>query len=262
MAVNARDAMPGGGMFEISARNATCVREVDELAGEYVVLTIADNGEGMAPDIQARVFEPFFTTKEVDKGTGLGLSQVYGFAQQSGGRVTLRSTLGQGTEITLYLPRSDALAPAASEAESFQQVEGVEILVVEDNPEVLDVAVGLLEQLGNQTRVVSSAAAALQTLRDGPLPDVLFSDIVMAGDMNGLDLARLVRKQHPNLPILLVTGYSEAATGVTDEFPILSTPYSLADLSRALGGLKLKPRERRAEARSEAHPARQEVDLA
>jgi PAS domain S-box-containing protein len=262
MAVNARDAMPGGGMFEISARNATCVREVDELAGEYVVLTIADNGEGMAPDIQARVFEPFFTTKEVDKGTGLGLSQVYGFAQQSGGRVTLRSTLGQGTEITLYLPRSDALAPAASEAESFQQVEGVEILVVEDNPEVLDVAVGLLEQLGNQTRVVSSAAAALQTLRDGPLPDVLFSDIVMAGDMNGLDLARLVRKQHPNLPILLVTGYSEAATGVTDEFPILSKPYSLADLSRALGGLKLKPRERRAEARSEAHPARQEVDLA
>jgi PAS domain S-box-containing protein len=260
MAVNARDAMPGGGVFEISARNATCVSEADELAGDFVILTVVDTGEGMAPDIQARVFEPFFTTKDVDKGTGLGLSQVYGFAQQSGGRVTLRSTLGQGTEITLYLPRSTASAQVPAEAGPFEQVEGVEILVVEDNPEVSDVAAGLLEQLGNQPRIVSSAAAALQALRDGPLPDLLFSDIVMAGEMNGLDLARLVREEHPNLPILLVTGYSAAAAGVTDEFPILSKPYSLADLSRALGGLKLKPRAQALS--SQVHTSRQEVDLA
>jgi CheY-like chemotaxis protein len=245
LAVNARDAMPNGGVLEISGRNERCDGRGDEPSGDFVALTISDTGEGMPPDIQARVFEPFFTTKDVDKGTGLGLSQVYGFVQQSGGRVALHSELGRGTEIVLHLPRSrTSAAPGEAEDTGAGGLQGADILVVEDNPEVSDVAAGLLEQLGNHTRVATSAAAALKVLREQPLPDVLFSDIVMAGDMNGIDLARAVRREHPDLPILLVTGYSKAAHELADEFPVLSKPYSLADLSRALGALGVRTRAR------------------
>ncbi|WP_334161975.1 PAS domain S-box protein [Phenylobacterium sp.] len=239
LAVNARDAMPSGGSLSIVGRNRTLTGgEVDtDVQGEFVALSIRDTGVGIPPDILARVFEPFFTTKEVNKGTGLGLSQVYGFVQQSGGRVTVDSRLGEGTTITLYLPRTELQPTADLSAPAPAAPEGVNILVVEDNPEVAEVVAGLLEQLGNRTHVVNSADAALKALANGDEPDLVFSDIVMAGEMDGLALARRLRAERPDLPILLATGYSQAAEAMGDEFPILTKPYRLPELSRAVGAV-------------------------
>jgi PAS domain S-box-containing protein len=245
LAVNARDAMPAGGTLVLSARNVNLKPgEIDaELGGEFVAVTMRDSGVGIPPDILARVFEPFFTTKDVNRGTGLGLSQVYGFVEQSGGRVTVTSELGAGTNFTLYLPRTGKAAPAVVEAAEPEAPRGARVLVVEDNPDVAEVAAGLLEQLGSQPRVVSNAEAALRALRSGERPDVLFSDIVMAGDMDGLTLARRVRAEWPDLPILLTTGYSQKAENVAKEFTILPKPYELPDLNRALGSVLAAPPE-------------------
>jgi len=240
LTVNARDAMPNGGTLTISGENVTLKGgEVDpELKGDFVALTVHDTGAGIPADILPRVFEPFFTTKEVSKGTGLGLSQVYGFAQQMGGYATISSELGVGTSITLYLPRSRS-EPMAEEAgrEPAHEPRGANILVVEDNPEVAEVSAALLEQLGNRTTVVTSAAAALKALAEGEPPDLVFSDIVMAGDMDGIQLARRIREDYPDVPVLLATGYSKAAERLADEFPILAKPYQMAQLSQAVGEL-------------------------
>ena len=239
LAVNARDAMPNGGALTVSARNARLNRgEIDpELEGEFVALTVRDTGQGIPPDILPRVFEPFFTTKEVNRGTGLGLSQVYGFLQQSGGRATVTSELGAGTSFTLYLPRTGKAAGVVGVAIEVHAPQGARVLVVEDNPDVAEVAAALLEQLGSRPQVVSSAAAALRALQTGDRPDVVFSDIVMAGEMDGLALARHVRAQWPDLPILLTSGYSQNAENVAKEFTVLPKPYALSDLSRALGAV-------------------------
>jgi CheY-like chemotaxis protein len=207
-----------------------------------VAVTISDTGMGIPPDILSRVFEPFFTTKEVNKGTGLGLSQVFGFAQQAGGDVRVDSELGRGTRFVIYLPRSHGEAesiPARQVApgEAVEPRAGASILVVEDNPDVADVAVEMLEQLGHRVRVVSSAAAAFAALQDGSLPDLVFSDIVMAGEIDGIALARRLRQQHPNLPVLLATGYSQAAEKLGDVFPILRKPYKIDELDRAVTAL-------------------------
>jgi PAS domain S-box-containing protein len=237
LAVNARDAMPNGGALSVIARNKTLAGgEIDtEFAGDFVAVMVRDTGVGIPPDILARVFEPFFTTKDVNKGTGLGLSQVYGFAQQSGGRVVVDSRLGEGTTVTLYLPRSEGVPARQAPDVAHQAPKGARILVVEDNPEVAEVVAGLLEQLGNRPHVVSSAEAALNALDAGEEPDLVFSDIVMAGEMDGLALARRLRAERPELPILLATGYSQAAEAMGGEFPILTKPYQLAELSRAVG---------------------------
>jgi PAS domain S-box-containing protein len=236
LAVNARDAMPKGGRLTISARNARLSGDpvAPDLEGDFVALSVADTGVGIPPDILPRIFEPFFTTKEVARGTGLGLSQVYGFVEQSGGRATAASVLGQGSTFTLYLPRTLKLA-AAPACEPSAAPGGARILVVEDNPDVAEVAAGLLEQLGAETRVVPSAEAALRALHDGEQPDLVFSDIVMAGEMDGVALARRVRAEWPELPILLTTGYSASAENIGQEFEILPKPYELRDLVRALG---------------------------
>jgi PAS domain S-box-containing protein len=248
LAVNARDAMPGGGSITLSARNVSLgageAGESDaELAGEFVAITLADTGSGIPDDILPKVFEPFFTTKDVDKGTGLGLSQVYGFAQQSGGTAVIDTELGKGTRITLYLPR--AVAAAGEEAEAAAQgtaPASAYVLVVEDNPEVAEVAAGLIEQLGHDVRVAPSADAALAMLQAGERPQLLFTDVVMAGAMDGLALARKVREGWPELPILLATGYSKSAERMPPgEFPILPKPYRLNDLERALSQA-LEPR--------------------
>jgi CheY-like chemotaxis protein len=212
------------------------------MAGDFVAVTVRDTGVGIPPDVLARVFEPFFTTKEVNKGTGLGLSQVYGFAQQSGGRATIDSRLGAGTAITLYLPRAQAEpgAPVAKGPESASRT--ADILVVEDNPEVADVVAGLLEQLGNRVVTVNSAQAALAALAEGAEPDLVFSDIVMAGELDGLGLARRLRSERPDLPILLATGYSQAAERMGDEFPVLTKPYSLPELSQAIAASLIRPK--------------------
>jgi len=237
LAVNARDAMPNGGRLEVAGRNVVLAPgEVDpELEGDFVAISVRDTGDGIPPDILPRVFEPFFTTKDVGRGTGLGLSQVYGFVEQSGGRATVVSALGEGTSFVLYLPRSWKQRSAPAAVARGESPFGARILVVEDNPDVAEVAASLLEQLGVRPVVVNSAEAALRTLLDGDPPDIVFSDIVMAGEMDGLALARRLRTQWPQLPILLTTGYSRNAESVAQEFTILPKPYALADLSRALG---------------------------
>ena len=244
LAVNARDAMPNGGTLTIEAANQTLdgSSAAAGLTGEFVAVSIRDSGSGIAPDILARVFDPFFTTKGVDKGTGLGLSQVYGFAEQSGGRVVVASELGAGTQFTLYLPRSvsDAAAPQADGP--LGPVRPARVLLVEDNPEVAAVASQLLEQLGHEVQVAGNAAAALAALAVGPHPDLVFSDIVMAGDMDGVALARRLRDEAPGLPVLLATGYSQTAERIGREFPILRKPYKLADLNAAIADVLLRAR--------------------
>jgi PAS domain S-box-containing protein len=243
LAVNGRDAMAKGGALSVEASNVTLAgAEADGgLSGDFVAIQVSDTGEGIPPDILPRIFDPFFTTKDVSKGTGLGLSQVYGFAEQSGGRVTVASELGRGSTFTLYLPRSGAQPQAAPESAPAEDGAGACILLVEDNPEVAEVAAGMLEQLGHRVEVASNAAAALEVLR-GPLsPDLVFSDIVMAGELDGVGLARRLREENPSLPVLLATGYSQAAEPLGGEFPILRKPYRMQDLSRAIGALLARP---------------------
>ncbi|MFC3078591.1 PAS domain S-box protein [Phenylobacterium terrae] len=244
LAVNARDAMPAGGALTLVAENTTLeAGKHEDIQGDFVAISVSDTGVGIPPDILPKIFDPFFTTKDVDKGTGLGLSQVYGFAKQSGGTVTVSSELGHGTTITLYLPRSQA-APAEGgqgEQEEPATAVGAQILVVEDNPEVAEVAAALLEQLGHRCRVVGNTAAALAALHEGEAPDLVFTDVVMAGEMDGLALARRLRDEHPDLPVLLATGYSQTTQGLGDEFPILHKPYKLDELSRAVSATLAQP---------------------
>jgi CheY-like chemotaxis protein len=244
LTVNARDAMTNGGTLTIAAENLTLKPgPAGDLEGDFVALTVSDSGVGIPADILPRVFDPFFTTKDVSKGTGLGLSQVYGFAQQSGGRVAVASELGQGASFTLYLPRAQA-APKAEVAEpQAEAASGASILVVEDNPEVAEVAAGMLEQLGHKVQVVTNAAAAMSAVRERGPPDLVFSDIVMAGEMDGVGLARRLRAEAPGLPVLLATGYSQAAERIGDEFPILRKPYKMNELSQAVTAVLARSRD-------------------
>jgi len=233
LVINARDAMTGGGVITISAHNDTLREEVN--AGEYVAITVEDTGAGIAPDILGKIFDPFFTTKPIGKGTGLGLSQVHGFAHQAGGTVKVASELGKGTRITILLPRKEA-APAAEDVNAAETGGSGTVLLVEDNPEVASVSAGLLEQLGYTVRRVANAEAALREIElDGV--DLVFSDIVMPGKMDGLGLARHLRAKRPRLPILLATGYSDAAVNVRGDFPILRKPYEIHQLSQAIAKL-------------------------
>ncbi|WP_296595087.1 PAS domain S-box protein [Phenylobacterium sp.] len=235
LTVNARDAMPKGGVLSLTAENVTLDGHgPGNLRGDFVALSLADTGSGIAPDILPKVFDPFFTTKDVNKGTGLGLSQVFGFAQQSGGHIAVDSELGLGTRFTLYLPRSSKAPVDLDEAEPTPLPGSVRILLVEDNPEVADVAARMLEELGHEVRVASSGLAALALLEREAQIDLIFSDIVMAGELDGLDMARQARERRPDLPVVLATGYSEAAARIGEEFPILRKPYRLADLNRAI----------------------------
>jgi PAS domain S-box-containing protein len=233
LVINARDAMAMGGTIAITARNAK-LTEVPNV-GDYVAIGVADSGTGIAPDVLNKIFDPFFTTKPVGKGTGLGLSQVHGFAHQAGGTVRVESELGKGTTVTILLPREvirqqvgsdDALATGGSGT----------VLLVEDNPDVASVSASLLEQLGYTVRRVSDAETALCEIeRDGI--DLVFSDIVMPGTMDGLKLAHRLKEIRPHLPILLATGYSEAAANVRGDFPILRKPYEIHQLSQAIAKL-------------------------
>jgi PAS domain S-box-containing protein len=223
LVVNARDAMPEGGSVIISAEN------IPEKA--QVAISVEDTGVGIPDDIAAKVFDPFFTTKAVGKGTGLGLSQVHGFAHQAGGAVGLKSVLGGGTTITIYLPKATTQPTPGQEPGSLKG--SGTILLVEDNPEVAMVSTGLLEQLGYNVRWAADASAALAELEMDGI-DIVFSDVVMPGKMDGIGLAQTIREKNPKLPILLMTGYSSSATGTSSQFPILRKPYQLHELSREL----------------------------
>ena len=235
LALNARDAMPQGGIVTITAENVLLASSDTPagITGEFVALHMSDAGTGIAPDVLPKVFDPFFTTKAASSGTGLGLSQVHGFAHQSGGTVTVSSELGRGTTVTLYLPRGVAAPTAAPEPSSVETMGGGKVLLVEDNPEVAEVTAAMLEQLGYSVHQTGEPHAALSALEQHTF-DILISDIVMPGDVDGLALARTVRATHKDLPVLLVTGYSKAARDVGSEFHILRKPFELGELSRTV----------------------------
>ena len=238
IALNARDAMPGGGTLAISARNVVLGDDdAVGLRGAFVALSVRDTGIGIPADVLPRIFEPFFTTKEVDKGTGLGLRQVYGFATQSGGAATAMSTPGLATTITLYLPRSTegiATRDAAPPEAAPERGDGAALLV-EDNAEVAEVARACLEELGYTVTVAANAGDALKLLEAGERFDLVFSDIVMPGGMSGLDLAARLREHRPDLPVVLATGYSHAVeAGAGKSFTIIQKPFTAAKIAAAV----------------------------
>jgi signal transduction histidine kinase/CheY-like chemotaxis protein len=239
LALNARDAMPEGGDITISVDNVRVARE--GTLEEFVTIAVTDTGLGMSADVQSRAFEPFFTTKDVNKGSGLGLPQVYGFAQQSGGHVAIDSAVGRGTTVTIFLPRT-LLEPAASvERATDSAVHLVaerrgQALLVEDDPEVSALTRELLVSLGFSVTHVATAEAALQALTELRRVEVVVSDIMMPGGVTGVQLAREIRQGYPRLPIVLTTGYIEAAADVKDgEFALLPKPFTLEALADALG---------------------------
>jgi len=243
MAINARDAMPGGGTLRISAKRAgrvPAIRGHAVVQGAFVAVSIEDNGTGIDDDTLARIFEPFFTTKDVNKGTGLGLSQVYGFAKQSGGEVEVNSTLGEGSRFTLYLPRVELDTPqdeAPVSATSAQPSARRSVLLVEDNETVGSFAHNLLCELGQEVTWATGAADALRILEeDRGRFDLVFTDVVMPG-MNGIDLANEVRQRWPDLPVVLTSGYSHVlAEEGSHGFELLQKPYTLDGLVAVLGG--------------------------
>jgi len=237
LAVNARDAMPDGGRIAIAAQNVSLNAHdaPSEAAGDYVALTVADTGCGIPADLLPRVVEPFFTTKGPDKGTGLGLSQVYGLAHRSGGTVQITSEIGHGTKVTIYLPRSDApvAAPSPEDTSRYMAADLRTILVVEDNKDVKNVAVSLLEQLGYKTIAVESATEALDVLASGQMVNLVFTDVALPGQLDGLALARKVTDRYGGIPIVLTTGYTRAFDS-EPEFPVLRKPYQIAALGRLI----------------------------
>lgn len=242
LALNARDAMPDGGMLTIETRNAV----VDErsaitgcVPGSYIQISVADTGCGMSPEVRDRVFEPFFTTKEIGKGTGLGLSMVYGFVRQSGGHIDITSAVGAGTIIDLYLPRatqspdteSPHIQPTAIPAGSER------ILLVDDNEDLLDVTSTMLTGLGYLVSCARNGGEALQILNSGQEFELLLSDIVMPNGMSGVELAREAKRLREDIKILLTSGYAEDVLerhNAVGEFSIIDKPFRLAELARRL----------------------------
>jgi PAS domain S-box-containing protein len=237
LTVNARDAMPDGGQLSISAENVLLIADdtPEGLSGDFVSLSVTDTGSGIADEVIGRVFEPFFTTKGADKGTGLGLSQVYGFARRSGGTAIVKSQLGRGTTVTIYLPRSHGRieVPLVEDAAQYTAPAGTTVLVVEDNHEVRAVTVSLLEQLGYQTIAVENATAALEALAFSQPVSIIFSDVVLPGEIDGLLLARTVKVRHPDIPVVLTTGYTRVFEA-EPEFPVLRKPYQISALGRII----------------------------
>jgi len=243
LCVNARDALAEGGVIEITLENVR-TEGLDGVEGDFVRIAIADSGHGMPPEVQARVFEPFFTTKDVGKGSGLGLPQVYGFVQQSEGRLDITSEVGVGTTVTLLLPRSlrspvdDATAdgPAGLPSRRMDGARRGHVLLVEDDTEVSALTRELLKSIGFVVSSVESAEAALAWLAEGRKVDLVLSDIMMPGGVNGLQLAREIRHRRPDLRVILTTGYVDAAADMKDgEFELLLKPFSLEALADALG---------------------------
>jgi CheY-like chemotaxis protein len=235
LALNARDAMPGGGRLTISTSNVEQVPAhlTGELAaGEYLAVSVSDTGTGMSADVKARAFEPFFTTKEPGKGTGLGLSQLYGFAKQSGGTARIQSAPGEGTTVTIYLPRTQREAQEATPTVlEPRRREQMPVLLVDDDDAVRNVGAAMLEEMGFVVTSAASGAEALKALETHSF-GLLLTDVAMPG-MSGVELAQVVRKRFPDLPILFASGYADLQVfgeQLSDE-TVLKKPYRLADLA-------------------------------
>ncbi|MET0383602.1 MAG: ATP-binding protein [Burkholderiaceae bacterium] len=238
LCVNARDAMPKGGTITISAENVPCPDGAGASA-DFVRLSVADHGTGMSAQVQARAFEPFFTTKDIGKGSGLGLSQVHGFVTGSAGRVEVRSEEGEGATVSLFLPRcAEAAETASGQSPAAPAPPGKlpAILVVEDDEDVAALVVDMLSHLGYRAIRVGDARAALDTLERGLRPDLVFSDIMMPGGMNGVELIREIRRRHPGIPAVLTTGYANAfrAEIESEAIPFIEKPYPMAVLAELL----------------------------
>jgi signal transduction histidine kinase len=243
LALNARDAMAEGGVLRLSAVNRTIRDRRLGLAGDFLVIEIADTGCGIPAEVLPRVFEPFFTTKDVGAGTGLGLSQVHGFAHQSGGAVDIDSAPGQGTRVRLYLPASGGVASAAvAEDPPHEHRAAGTVLVVEDDLDVADLTANSLEHCGFSVLVAHRARAALDLLREGKHIDLVLSDIIMPDGMSGLELAAEIRSRFPAMPVLLTTGYSEAlADATTRGLQIIAKPYRIKELCDCVTELLVPP---------------------
>ena len=243
LAVNARDAMPGGGRLTIETQNAHLdqryvVKEIGLVPGQYVMIAITDTGTGMPPDVIEKVFEPFFTTKEVGKGTGLGLSQVYGYVKQSGGHIKIYSEVGQGTTVKIYLPRHSGIVDENTEERQQDFIPTAEdrelILVVDDEDLVRQFSAAALSDLGYRVLEAASAKAALELLIQRPDIDLLFTDIVMP-EMDGRRLADMAAEHRPHLPVIYTTGYTRNAivhNGVLDTgVELIGKPFTLEELA-------------------------------
>jgi PAS domain S-box-containing protein len=241
LCVNARDAMPSGGVITIRAQNAATVRD-GELSGDFVVVTVEDTGSGMSAEVLTHIFEPFFTTKDIGEGSGLGLPQVYGFVQQSGGAVRVASTVGRGTTVTLFLPRTDE-SPTHSKSGAPDSAGGARrpalagsVLLVEDDDEVATLVTEMLQELGYRVTRAASAESALGALANERHVDLVLSDIMMPGTMNGLGLVRELKARRPGLPVLLTSGYAGAVidSAQDENIGVLRKPYDINELDTAL----------------------------
>jgi PAS domain S-box-containing protein len=241
--LNARDAMPGGGTVTVKTENLLVEDEDAALfktvgPGAYVVVSVTDTGSGMVPEILNRVMEPFFTTKGEGKGTGLGLAMVYGFAKQSGGSVKIYSEVGHGTTVRLLFPASDQKIEEERKAsQRAADRHGTEtVLVVDDRPDVAETAGIILEDFGYLVIVADGPRAAIEFLDGERRIDLLFTDLIMPGGMNGVMLARAARERQPKIKVLLTTGYAEASLERTDaggvEFEMINKPYKRLELAR------------------------------
>ncbi|MEL6913157.1 MAG: PAS domain S-box protein [Pseudomonadota bacterium] len=251
LSLNSRDAMPDGGELLISVSNITIddsyiAQETDIEPGGYVRIFVSDNGEGMSLDAQRRAFEPFFTTKSGSGGSGLGLAMVYGFVRQSGGHITLYSEVGYGTSFGLYFPVLDGSGGASASGDSratapIRGGSGQVVLVVEDNPKVRRLSVARVRDLGYTAQEAASGDAAYELLASGPKVDLVFSDLVMPGSLNGYELAARIKQEFPETKVLLTSGYaSDVVTGQlagSDAFEVLHKPYRLTELAQRLHAL-------------------------
>ncbi len=231
--------MPEGGFLTVRLRRVALIPDdmVDGLTGAFVAVSVTDTGTGIPAEILPRVFDPFFTTKEVGRGTGLGLSQVYGFARQSAGTVTIDSIVGKTTTVTLYIPRTLEPLPPVTRAPYTEThlPNGHSVLLVEDNDEVAEVGAGFLRDLGLSVTCVPDGQSALAALKDGRHYDIVLSDVIMPGSISGIDLAREIRVLWPELPVLLTTGYINNEDAARREgLTILRKPYDQARLREAI----------------------------
>jgi PAS domain S-box-containing protein len=242
-ALNARDAMPNGGRLHIAARSVELAGEAaafDVLPGRYALLEVADNGSGMDAATLARVFEPFFTTKRFGLGSGLGLSMAYGFVKQSGGGISIQSQPGQGTTVLMALPLTTPEADGDTSAEDAKFTAGGElVLLVEDDPDVRRVVRQQLVDFGHPVIEAENGVQAIEMIEQIADIAIVVSDVIMPGGINGRQLADRVLRDHPQMRILLMSGYTdETGDAVASELPVLAKPFARQDLARALQGTK------------------------
>ncbi len=229
-----RDAVASAGTVTITSENSSLSSGdgVADLAGDFVALTVSDDGHGMSPEVLGKVFDPFFTTKPQGRGTGLGLSQVYGFARQTGGAATIESQATIGTKVTIWLPRAGKFVqtPAAGIACTSDRI-SARVLVVEDNVDLIEVTSAIVAQLGYEIRPAANAEEALSLLSQENF-DLVFTDIMMPGILDGLGLARAIGKTAPNVPVILASGSFKHVEEAGRQYAAIQKPYRPEDLDQ------------------------------